>query len=74
MRRRTTFSGFVALTNVLVNLVLNYLLIKYYHAFGAALATCSFYVYFYGRYPLLFKQDKAPSLETRISRDKKYNF
>ena len=32
--------GYIALFNILINLVLNYFLIKYYHAYGAALATC----------------------------------
>ena len=32
--------GYVALFNIFLNLGLNYILIKHYHAFGAALATC----------------------------------
>ncbi len=32
--------GYVAFFNIICNLILNYFLIKYYHAFGAALATC----------------------------------
>ena len=32
--------GYIAFFNILCNLILNYFLIKYYYAFGAALATC----------------------------------
>ena len=43
--KRTKFLGFLAIVNVTINLVLNYVLIKWLGALGAAYATCiSFFV------------------------------
>jgi O-antigen/teichoic acid export membrane protein len=39
-RRKNYIFGYIALGNIIINLALNYLLIRYLKAYGAALATC----------------------------------
>ena len=44
--KKTRFLGYIALLNVVVNLVMNYFLIKQFGAIGAAYATCiSFFIF-----------------------------